>query len=186
MSIQSDSPATNGPLGKACSIALLQGLPDAPKPSACKPAVLTRAYCGGHLDFILINGDVSPMWTASGGQDAVVVSDMDSVVLECLHLQGSMENDTSGPTASLQPLWPALLADPLETWALYAILPHGLISIKLEWASYLEAVISKLEKEFHSEGAQRRTLVEGRDCEDEYMGEERLSLRDALANRPKR
>ncbi len=168
---------------------MLQGLPDSPNHhSASKLAVLTRAYSCGYLDFILINGDVTPMWTVSGGQDAVVVSDMDAIVLECLHLQGSVENDTSDSTVSQQPLWPTLLTDPLETWALYVVLPYGLVSIQLEWASYLEAVVSKMEKKFEFDGAQQRqtNFIEGRDCKDENMGEERLSLRDALANRPKR
>ncbi len=168
---------------------MLQGLPDSPNHHlVSKLAVLTRAYGCGYLDFILINGDVTPMWTVSGGQDAVVVSDMDAIVLECLHLQGSVENDTSDSTVSQQPLWPTLLTDPLETWALYVVFPYGLVSIQLEWASYLEAVISKMEKKFECDGAQQRgtNFIEGRGCKDENMGEERLSLRDALANRPKR
>ncbi len=150
--------------------------------------MIARAYSSGYLDCILINGDVAPMWTVTGGQDAVIVSDMDAVVLECLHLRGTMEeNDTSDPTIlQQQPLWPALLTDPLEMWTLYVVLPHGLVSIKLIWASYLEDVISKMENEIESGVVPRSHSVEERDCDDEHMSKERLNLRDALSNRPKR
>ncbi len=168
---------------------MLQGLPDSPnRHSSSKLAVLARAYSNGYLDLIVISDDITPMWAVSGGQDDFVVSDMDAIVLECLHLQGSVENGTSDSKLSQQPLWPTLLTDPLETWSLYVVLPFGLVSVQLEWASYLETVISKMERKFECDKAQqrRRSFIEGRDCVDESMDEERLSLRDALANRPKR